>query len=47
MAEKITTIKLTEKTKRELASLGAKGETFEQIVRRLLREYKQRRGREK
>jgi hypothetical protein len=40
MADKITTIKLRQKTKDELAKLGAKGDSYEVIVRRLLQHYK-------
>jgi hypothetical protein len=36
MANKITTIKLTQETKTRLSRLGAKDESYEIIVKRLL-----------
>jgi len=40
MEKKITTIKLTQDTKLELAKLGAKGDSFEAIVKFLLEHYR-------
>lgn len=42
--ENLTTIQLHKKTREELQKLGAKGDTFEQIVSRLLSENKRERG---
>ena len=36
MAQKITTIKLTKSTVKKLAKLGDKGDTYEDIILRLL-----------
>jgi len=36
----ITTIKLKKETKRELARIGTKEETYEDVVRRLLKFYR-------
>lgn len=36
----ITTIKLSKDTKKDLARIGTKEETYEDIVRRLIRFYK-------
>ena len=46
MVNKITTIKLTQETKARLSKLGAKGESYEIIVKRLL-DHKTKKGRTK
>jgi len=36
----ITTVKLSKETKKELAKLGAKEETYNDIIRRLIQSYR-------
>jgi hypothetical protein len=36
----ITTVKLSKKTRDRLAELGSKGETYEEIIQRLIEFYK-------
>jgi len=43
MAEKITTIQLKMETKKRLAQLGIKGETYDTIISRLLDKLKRKR----
>jgi len=38
---KITTVKVRDKTKKELAKIGTKEETYDDIIRRLIDFYKQ------
>jgi len=47
MEKKITTIKLTQETKMELAKLGAKGDSFEAIVKYLLEHYRRTKDKRK
>ena len=39
----ITTIKVKKETREQLASIGRKGETYEDIIQRLLKYYKEHR----
>jgi hypothetical protein len=39
-AKKITTIKVSKETRDKLAELGNKGETFDEILQKLLKHYK-------
>lgn len=41
--KEVTTIKVTKSTRDELAKLGSKNETYEDIIRRLIYHYKKNR----